>query len=77
MIFKFTWPGTARGDIYLKSDTVSFPSGDADFVHMHDGKALQRLARPGLEVYVLDETTGKTIDRPRLPLPTGVGCPNE
>lgn len=77
MIFKFTWPGTPRGDIYLKSDTVSFPHGDADHVSMYDGKSIVQLTRRGLEVYVLDESTGKTIDRPRLPLPTGVGCPNE
>ena len=80
MICKFTWPGTARGDIYLETPTADFnrsvSSADHIDVWTKDAGPVQ-MPRRGLEVYLLDGTTGKTIDRPRLPLPTGVGCPNE
>lgn len=84
MIFKFTWPQRPdQGDVYVETATIDFgldPHGDPGMLQVEcpaDRTVAYKLPRQGLEVYMLDGTTGKTIDRPRLPTSTGVGCPNE
>lgn len=69
MLFKFTYPTRSdKADAYLKRESIEFDAVLLETGHVAFKDASGIIEYPtfdpvGLEVYMLDPNTGKTVDR--------------